>query len=307
MERKLPDNYIREIKIILSYINKLELDLSGLTIVTEVGSGNYILSPLIPLLAGAKKVYAWTVNSQYGQAEEIIKNCRELVQKLDLKERLIFHNGSINTNHLNEADIVTNSGFLRPLDYQKLQYLNSKCVIPLMYEKWELRESDIDIEYCKKNNIKVAGTWENHPDIEVFTGVGPLAIKLILESGLEVYQNNIFIWSDDHFGSEAKKAMINFGASKVLLSNDSALFYSELENLDTLYICDYDEKRNYFGDEGLIDLDKILKVNPSLNIVHLFGELSYDYLKNTTLNVYPKKNGKASLMTETLAYLGPSL
>ena len=46
----------RAFLLIEKNIEKLELDLTDKVILTEVGSSNYGYSPLIPLMAGAKKV-----------------------------------------------------------------------------------------------------------------------------------------------------------------------------------------------------------------------------------------------------------
>ena len=54
--------------------------------------------------------------------------------------------------------------------------------------------------YFKQKGIKVAGTWENHPDLKIFDGCGHLAVKISQEAGYEVYQNKIIVWSNDHFG-----------------------------------------------------------------------------------------------------------
>ncbi len=305
--KKLKTNYSREIKLIKKSIKKLDVDLSGLTVLTEVGSGSYVISPIIPLLAGAKKVYAWTADSRYGKAADIIEECLEIAKILGVENQIEFSPNFKNPEQVKQADIITNSGFLRPLNEIILKDINPRCVIPLMYEKWELRDSDIDIAYCQQKNIKVAGTWENHPSIGVFTGVGHLAIKLCLEAGMEVYQNNIFIWSDDHFGEETETAFKKFGANKVYHSTKKEEFYTVLESLDILYLCDYDEKKSYFSEGGIFDLKKIKEINSSLTIVHLYGDVDHELLQKNEIKIYPAKRGHASLMTETLAYLGPNL
>lgn len=72
MAKPLKTNYTREIKLIKSAVEKLNIDLIGQTVLTEVGSNNYILSPIVPLLAGAEKVYAWTRDSRFGMSADII-------------------------------------------------------------------------------------------------------------------------------------------------------------------------------------------------------------------------------------------
>ena len=63
---------------------------------------------------------------------------------------------------ISEADIITNSGHLRPLDQDKLQYLKKGAVASLMYEDWEIRDIDIDINYCNRQNIVVGAINERH-------------------------------------------------------------------------------------------------------------------------------------------------
>ena len=122
-------------------------------------------------MAGAKKVMAWTQDSVYGSAESAICQWRNILASTGNTE-IDFHVGSLNVDHLKQADVITNSAFLRPLDKEKLKHTKRGIVIPLMYEKWEFRASDIDIEYCRKRGIKVAGTNERHPLLQIFSICG---------------------------------------------------------------------------------------------------------------------------------------
>jgi hypothetical protein len=296
----------RAIRIILDSIDRLELSLSGLTVLTEVGTNYYLYTPIIAALAGAKRVYAWTGDTPYGLGSETIKKCKELAKKLDVLDRIEFSNNKQNIQHIESANIITNSGFLRPIDKNFLRYVNSKkCVVSLMFEAWEFRESDLDLQACRKANIKVAGTWENHPSIKVFNATGHLAVKLIMEAGFEVYGNNIAVWSADDFGITAAKELKNLGASSVLLTADKAELLSALSQLDFIYFCDYAGNISLIGPDGILDFDNIKEINPGIGIVHLFGDIDIKECVNHCLRVYPHKNGHPQIMTETLAYLGP--
>src|SRR5690349_14535943 len=66
--------YNRARKIIESAIQLLHLDLSGLVVLTEVGTGVFNFLPIISQLAGASKVYAHARDSNYGTAEEAISS-----------------------------------------------------------------------------------------------------------------------------------------------------------------------------------------------------------------------------------------
>lgn len=295
---------IRAINLIRSSIQNLALSLDGYTVLTEVGSGMYKYTPLIAAMSGASKVYAWTRDSSYGLAENNIAEAVKLLEYQDCVHKVVFTANERNIKQIQEADIITNSGFLRPLNQAFLEQVSTKAVIPLMFEAWELRGEDIDIDYCKQKGIKVAGTWENHPLIQVFDQVGTLALKLALNAGMEVKHNNIIIWSDDHFGEMAQLAFESIGASNVIVTTDLEVLYKYSVDADFIYLADYSEKRVIIGETGFMDLNKIITNNQALTIVHLYGAIDLAYAQSKGVHVYPSKNGASQVMSETLGYVG---
>jgi hypothetical protein len=288
-------------KIILSSKENLDVNLEGYTVLTEAGSNHYLFSPIIPLICGASKVFAFVKDTSYGSAEDIKDTCLEIASDLGLKDKLQIATNHLPENWLMEADIITNSGMLRPFNREKISKFKKGAVLPLMFEAWELRDQDIDIRACKEHGITVAGTWENHPFIKVFDYVMILCLKLAMEAGYEVMGNSIFIWSDDHFGEKIKKSFIQNGAKQCFLSTDPKLLFEKACDLDFIFIADYDEKQDY---EILLDLKNLIVISPNIGIIHLYGILNIERVKNLGLKVYPEKNGKAELMTYTLAHVG---
>ena len=71
-------NINRAENIINQFSKTLDLSLVGYSILTEVGTGLYSFMPITPLMAGAKKVMAWTQDSIYGSAESAIRQCRDI-------------------------------------------------------------------------------------------------------------------------------------------------------------------------------------------------------------------------------------
>lgn len=287
-------------RLVESVCSTLELNLKGLKVLTEVGSNSYSILPAIAAYAGAE-VFAWTRDSTYGKALDNIDQCKDLLNSFGLVDRVEFFIGYKNEEHLQQADIITNSGFLRPLNADKLRHIKPGVIIPLMYEEWELRPEEIDLEYCRSNNIRVAGTWENHPSIGVFDYVGVLAVKMALNGGFEVRDNNIFIWSNDDFGLKAQSSFQDMKAKEVTMSVDNELLITKLPSLDFIFICDYEEKRN-LGE--VLDFELIKKLNPSCGIIHLYGTIDANDLKEIGLHFYPPRKGTAQTMTFTLAEVG---
>ncbi|MGY2935016.1 hypothetical protein ACVWZ6_004618 [Bradyrhizobium sp. GM6.1] len=93
------------------------------------------------------------------------------------------------------VDIITNSGHLRPL----IAHLRSDAAIAFMFEAWEFRREDLDIEACARRKIPVVGVNERHPAVDVFSFLGPLAVKQLHDCGLAVLGNRIGLLCDNDF------------------------------------------------------------------------------------------------------------
>ena len=294
---------VREILKIEQKIGRLELNLEGYNVLTEVGSGLYNYMPIIPLLAGAKRVMAWTRDSRFGTASDLVESCRKIALELNEARNLDFYQGDFKEEHLACADLITNSGFLRPLDETKLRFAKDSAVIPLMFESWEIRKGDIDIDYCHRRGIKVAGTSESHGDLDVFPQVGHLAAKMVFEAGYEIYGNKIAIWSDDDFGQVIGKTFSSLGADQITVTTDFEELVGSVSDLDFLFISDYDEVRPY-DDPSFFAWDRLRELNGQFGIVHLYGEVDSITLSKKGFNVFPPEKGIGKYMSRTISYLG---
>lgn len=294
----------RAVTIIKRTLDKLQVDLTGFNVLTEVGSGFYKYTPIIAALGGAKEVNACTRDSRFGRGADNISACKLICDYLGLAN-VNFFNNEIPADKIRSSNIITNSGFLRPLNEEFLRHINSQTtVIPLMFEAWELRSDDIDIDYCNREKIRVAGTWENHPGIMVFNAIETLAVKMAFEAGYEVYQNSIAVWGDQHFGKRAGEGFQKAGASRVSYVNTVREIDSVIGEIDFIYVCNYFEEKPYFGINGLFESIEAKLVERSIGIVHLFGSVDAVYAGNKGISVYPQVNGKPKQMTFTLGHVG---
>lgn len=198
-------------------VTRLQLDLKGTTVITECATGIYACTPIIALLAGAERVIAFGRDNKYGSFAEARDEVLKLADILSLNQEAlkIINDPTKLEKSFEDANIVTNSGHLRPLDLDKVSKMKSGCVIPLMYESWEFRPKDVSLEACEEYNITVAGTDERHPDIGVFEYLGPIVAQALLGAGLEIVGNNIILISDNDFGPYVNKTLLGMGA-KVL-------------------------------------------------------------------------------------------
>jgi hypothetical protein len=255
-------------------------------------------------MAGAK-VIAIAKDSIHGSADKAIEHVTDFAKKLSLNEIIEFKN-SIDSDSIKRADIVTNLGFVRPINEKFLTQMHPGAVVSLFCEPWETRSADIDLDYCKKNNIPVMGTNEDAPGLNVFDNVGMLVIKMLIESGLEVYQNNFLLIGSDKFADVIEKALTVNG-NTVIHVNPAQINSKNniLGNFfDAIIVADYSTQKPLISESGFITPEYIHKNFPASRVVHLAGAVDAKALSNAGIKCYPGYNGHARRMSKTFAHLG---
>ena len=155
--------------LIKDSIKVMDLDLSGLNVLTEAASGNFVSTCLIAAMANANKVIAVTKDSSYGSANQVIDFCQNNANSLSINN--IEFTDQPPHEVAKGINIVTNLGFVRPINKQLIDELPSNAVISLMWEPWELREEDIDVNYCVSKDIPVIGTNERDTRLNTYKSV----------------------------------------------------------------------------------------------------------------------------------------
>lgn len=280
-----------------------KLDLSGLVVFTEAASKNFVVTPIIASIAGAK-VYAITSDSPYGstkKVEEFAYNFAEFCEARDKIEVVFEKKKEI----INQANIITNLGFVRPIDKNFIELLNEKAVIPYMFEAWEYREGDIDIEACRFKNIPVMATNEDF--IDVFNFCGNLCIKMLFELEIEVNKSKIVIVSRDKFGKVIEKYLKAIGAEALLIENlKSEVNRRYLENSDALVVADYTTDDLFIGSENAqISARKLINLSKKISVVQFAGDIDIDDLEQNNIPYFPGRRVGKFKMGMTLADLGP--
>ncbi|BAZ47953.1 hypothetical protein NIES4103_05580 [Nostoc sp. NIES-4103] len=205
-------NSQRLVRLIQQAIERCELQLDNLTVLTEAATGAYAVTPVIAAIAGAKKVFAIARSSRYGTLEEVKAQTLELAELAKVSDRLEFLTEKT-ADIIAQADIVTNSGHVRPINAQMIAQMKPTAVIGLMYEAWEFRPEDVDLIACRQRDIKVAGVNERHPGVDVFSFLGIMAAKLLLDAGVSVYTSNILLLCDNPFSAFIERGLVNAGAN----------------------------------------------------------------------------------------------
>ena len=188
----------------------LDLDLSGLHVLTEAATAAYSATPVIAAFAGAE-VVAKAKDSRFGPVAQIRRETESLAAALGLNHRITIVE-AVSDAQIAAADIVTNSGHLRPLDRRIIEKMKPGAVIPLMYEAWELRAADVDLEACRRRGTPVAGTNERFPAVGVFEYLGLVVVKAALGAGFSLLGDRCLVLSDNDFGAYVARAMRSNGA-----------------------------------------------------------------------------------------------
>jgi hypothetical protein len=199
-------------------VDRCRLDLSGTTVLTEAASGAYVITPVLAALAGAERVFALTRSTHYGTAEEIRALTLELATVGRVEDKLSFFTEK-RPEIFAQADIVTNSGHVRPITAEMVGWMKPGAVIPIMYEAWEFRAQDVDFEACRRRGIRLAGTNERHSSVDVFSYLGTMAVKLILDAGVSVYKGDLLVLCDNPFAPHIEKGLRGAGGNVRMASS----------------------------------------------------------------------------------------
>jgi hypothetical protein len=181
-------------------------------VLTEAATGAYVVTPVLAAMAGARRVFAMTRPTRYGSVEEVTAATSELARAAECDDRIEVVT-ELTPQIIAQADIVTNSGHVRPIDAKFISRMKPTAVIPLMYEAWECRAEDLDLPACRARGIPVAGTNERIPAVDVFSYLGVMAVKLLLDAGVSVYGSRVLLLCDNAFAPYIARGLTGAGAA----------------------------------------------------------------------------------------------
>ena len=302
-------------------IKQLKLDLTGKIVLTEAATGPYAITPIIAALGGAK-VFAFTKDTKFGTVEEVIGQIEKLRKQTNnnLDIEIITE---LRSEIINEADIITNSGHLRPLNSLKLCHAKSGVVIPLMYDSWELRSTDIDLKFCQMHNILVAGTNESHPDIDIYGYLGDMCMKLIFDSANCLNNSTFLLISNNDFGpciaSKIAPLIEKLGIidcinrkSKYLLSENIDWIGTfpfiqipdKYYHSDAIILATYPFDQTWVGNKAEIPIQAIQSQFSSPFILRFSGDINTKDLDSANISYYPSVNysGHMGVLPSEIGY-----
>ena len=198
-----------------------------------------------------------------------------------------------------DADIVTNSGHLRPLDSRTIAWMKSSAVIPLMYEAWEYRREDVDLQACRRRNVSVAGTNEEHPDVGVFAFLGVMAVKLLADAGVAVCGSRILLLCDNPFRPFIEGGLAGAGATVVSAGQIGA---EDSGPLDAILVAQRPNGRPVLS---AIDAATLAKSWPGAVVAQFWGDLDRTSLTVAGVPFWPIEGPARGHMGILPSEIGP--
>ncbi len=294
-------NPARVVKKIRDTIELLQLDLTGLSVLTEAASGPFVVTPIIAALAGAREVIAIAGDSRYATVDEVVRQTRALESLFGIEGQAEIHT-SRDSELFTRPDIVTNLGFVRPLDRNVISRMRVGAVISLMCESWEFREGDLDFDACRSHGIAVYGTNEDFPGLDVFSYSGWVAIQLLLEAQVEVHKSKIAVIGSDKFAGVIARLLARAGVD---VHAHTQLDPRVVHDADAILVADYSRLDPIVGADGDMTAADVASLNPTVTVVLFAGLIDLAGLQNAGITVYPGHKLSARRMERTLAALGP--
>ena len=203
----------RLVRLAEASVADMRIDLDDAVVVTEAATGAYAITPIIAALAGARRVYGFTRSTRYGSVAEVVRQTHDLAVEAGVLNRI-----EVRTDRplsvIDEADVVTNSGHVRPIDRELIRRMRRGAVLPLMFESWEIQAGrfDLALDDAVDRGIRVAGTNERHPLVDVFSYLGTMAVKLLFDAGTAVRNTRIVLACDNPFAPYLEAGLAAAGA-----------------------------------------------------------------------------------------------
>jgi len=286
----------RVCRLMRQAVARCGLHLSDAAVLTEAATGAYAVTAPIAALAGAR-VTALARGSRHGTAEEASAAVMSLAAAAGVADRITVVREL--PSDLSDFAIVTNSGHLRPIDARMIARLSPEAVIALMFEAWELRESDIDVAACHARNIRIAAVNERHEAVDVFSFLGPLALRALQDAGIAGYGAQLALLCDNAFGPPILRSLLGIGADVLIFSDPTAVPAS-----------DWDAVLIALRPHATPRIDAaaaahIAAAAPGAAIVQIWGDMDRESLAAHRCGVWPPGAPRPGHMAVLLSEIGP--
>jgi len=273
---------------IRSRIDICELDLTGWVVATEAATGPYATTAAAAVAAGAE-VWAVAADSPYGTVGDAERDVATLLQALGEVPTTLSVITDKDELPYERIRLVTNSGFLRPIDAAMIKRLPKSAVIALMYEVWEARDGDIDYAAASERGVRIIGVDEHHPACGAFELVGDLVFAAALRRRWPIRWMRYGVLSDNPFGEVILDALRSLGARAERIHPDDPV------ECDVVVVATTPAASAQGGDPLLqpAAAADLVAESGAFGCIQLWGDLDVGRLRSAGVMVEPEEEPRA--------------
>lgn len=194
-----------------------------MAVLTEAATGPYSVTAVMAAAAGAR-VTAIAKDTRYGTVAEVTATTRQLAERLGVSESITVTDRPT-PELFAAADVITNSGHVRPISGCFADAIRPDAVLSLMFEAWEIQAGrfDVDLDALRRRGVRIAGTNERHPAVDVFSFLGPMAVAQLADAGVSAYRGCVAVLCDNPFSDFLRNGLVSAGANVFVHSDLDAL------------------------------------------------------------------------------------
>lgn len=291
----------RLLRLMRESVERMQIDLSGAVVLTEAATGPYVVTPVLAALAGAEQVVAVTRDSRHGTVAEVRRVTEQLATLAGVHPRVLVTEEPPEV-HVFRADVVTNSGHVRPIDDALVRQMKPTAAVPLMFEAWEIQAGrfDLDLAALRSRGIAFAGTNERHPAVDVFSHLGAMAARLLTDAATAVHGCRVLVLCDNPFAPYLERGLTGAGAS-VHVAADVA---SAPEWFDPEVVL-VSLRPRYAGVLSTADVRLLASRWPGALLAQFWGDLDRGLLDRAGLRYWPTVGPPAGHMGVLPSAVGP--
>lgn len=287
-------------------VQKYGIDCRGLTVLTEAASGTYLFNPMMALLGGAERVIAYCRDSRYASTKEVEASMRAVYTAAGFDERWEFRT-SLSDQDIAAADIVTNSGHLRPFDAAFLNRMKPTAVLPLMWEPWELRPGEIDLDVARQRGILIMGTNEHEAPCDLRPYSFLTAMHLAMSHKASVADDRILVIGDQYTLAQPMEdgfRRLGIACQRIAPTCSPAEAAQAAQWATYIIVAEHADHRLLVGPSGLIDTQQLVAANTT-GVGVVSGRVDRDHLEAHGISVYPERMAPPGFMSYMPSELGP--
>lgn len=284
----------RVLRQIRRAIERLDLDLSGLTVLTEAATGFYRLTPVLSAAAGAERVIAVARDNAFGSAETAFAQVDDLARAAGLESALSLSSAPA-IEHAHQAQLITNLGAVRPIDAAFIERLGAESSVSLMFGAVDARPADLDVDALRAAGVPICGV--NEDQIGLFRWTGQRIAWWLTELGIAVVDSRITIWGH---GAPADKTAAWLERAGALVTHHQDVeppADPSLTGLDALILM---SRETRIAPDASLSPRQLARRSPGAAVLEYAGEVDRQACRDAAVIVYPLTPPRAGHVARTI-------